>query len=346
MSNIQVYDIEILANFFCVVFENSHTKEIITFEVSKRKDERYELCKFLSEPNLKLVGYNNLGFDYPLLHMILTVPEMMDCTSRQFVERLKKRANDIIESMKSDIFKNRFKYIVAPWEVIVPQLDLFKLWHFDRKFVSLKALEFAMRFDNVQDLPYAHDAVLTEEQMDLVIQYCINDVGATSDFYKISKKHIAIRSFYEELGYNNLMSASEIGISKEVFTKELAIEMGVEQKLVKKLRTRRKQVHLKDIIFDYIQFNDNINKQTLAQFKKETYNDRSKMTEAQKKKDAIKFSVPYKNVVREYAEGGLHSCCQPGIYESDDEYVLVDLDFASFYPHVSFKNGLQNCDFF
>ena len=266
---------------------------------------------------------------------------MMDCTSRQFVERLKKRANDIIESMKSDIFKNRFKYIVAPWEVIVPQLDLFKLWHFDRKFVSLKALEFAMRFDNVQDLPYAHDAVLTEEQMDLVIQYCINDVGATSDFYKISKKHIAIRSFYEELGYNNLMSASEIGISKEVFTKELAIEMGVEQKLVKKLRTRRKQVHLKDIIFDYIQFNDNINKQTLAQFKKETYNDRSKMTEAQKKKDAIKFSVPYKNVVREYAEGGLHSCCQPGIYESDDEYVLVDLDFASFYPHVSFKNGLH-----
>jgi hypothetical protein len=65
------------------------------------------------------------------------------------------------------------------------------------------------------------------------------------------------------------------------------------------------------------------------------------MSKEQAKKYSISFSRPYKNVIREYAEGGLHSFGKAGIYESDDDYVLVDVDYASFYPHISFRNKLH-----
>lgn len=323
-----VYDIEIFNNFFCVVFQNAETNNFIRFEVSSRKDERYELASFLNTLNLRLIGYNNLGFDYPLIHEIMTKANLMAVSTEEFINRIKTLANDIIESMKAEDIRTQFKYQVSPWKILVPQIDLFKLWHFDRKFVSLKALEFAMRFKNVQDLPYPHDAELTEAQMQVVIDYCDNDVEATSKFFKLSEKHIAIRQTYIDLGYNsNLLSANEIGISKEVFTKLLANEIGTDQKNVKKLKTKRSLIHVKDVILDYIKFNDPINVNTLKSFSSHTWIDTSNMTPVQKKLHALKFSVPYKNVVREYAEGGLHSCCDSGIYESDKDYVLVDLDF-------------------
>ena len=298
MNNIEIFDIEILSNFFCVVFENSHTKEVTIFEVSKRKDQRYELCKFLSEPNLKLVGYNNLGFDYPLLHMILTIPEMMECTSRQFVERVKKRANDIIESMKSDIFKNKFKYIVAPWEVIVPQLDLFKLWHFDRKFVSLKALEFAMRFDNVQDLPYAHDAVLTEEQMDLVIQYCMNDVRATSDFYKISENEVKFREIMSKELDHDVMNYTDVKIGEYINQKTYEKLSGLEFKDFKKLQTQRELIKVKELIPDFIKFKTKEFQDFFNSIKNDTIN-------ANTKGDWSRNIKVGNNMIVKFAKGGL-----------------------------------------
>ena len=341
MTKDYIYDIEIFNNFFCVVFKDCDTQEFTRYEVSSRTDDRFLLREFLQSDKIRLIGYNNLGFDYPLLHEIITKQSLHSCKPWTFVKNIKIKANTIIESMRADDIRTRFKHQVSPWNIKVPQIDLFKLWHFDRKFVSLKALEFAMRFKNVQDLPYAHNAELTEEQMQVAIDYCDNDVDATHDFFLVSQKHIAIRQAYIDDGYSDtLLSANEIGISKEVFTKLLAEEMKVDQKEIKKLRTRRRKVDIKDVVLDYIKFNDPINQNTLKSFQSHTWYDTSKMTEAEKKKYALKFSVPYKNVTRIYAEGGLHSCCEAGIYESDDDNVLIDLDFASFYPHISFRNNL------
>jgi len=46
---------------------------------------------------------------------------------------------------------------------IVPQIDLFKIHHFDNnsKRTSLKKLEFNMRSEKIQDLPYQVGSTLT-----------------------------------------------------------------------------------------------------------------------------------------------------------------------------------------
>jgi hypothetical protein len=124
-------------------------------------------------------------------------------------------------------------------------------------------------------------------------------------------------------------------MSKEIFGKYLAQEMGIGVKTLNQMRTPRTRVDIKDVIFDYIKFNDPINIDILNKFKDSVWlKDRDK-------KDGIKFQVKYKNVIRDYAEGGLHSFGKPGIYESDDDWVLYDVDFASYYPHISFRNKLH-----
>ena len=63
-----VFDLETYPNFFLAVFKNIVTKEYNYFEISDRKSDQISLKKFLNEQVKGLIGFNNLNFDYPVLH--------------------------------------------------------------------------------------------------------------------------------------------------------------------------------------------------------------------------------------------------------------------------------------
>jgi len=328
-KEIFVYDLETFPNMFLAVFKSIKTKDFYYFEISDRKNEINELRYFLQNKCKGLIGFNNLNFDYPVIHNSI-LKNNKEWNSYQIYEEVKQ----IIANKYSSIWENLVK---------IPQLDLYKIWHYENKnkSTSLKWLEFAMRLENVEDLPYKPGTILTFQQMDEIILYCKNDINATEKFYYKSLKHIEIRKFYTGHEGINLMNDSEIGMSKKIFGKYLSKEMNISFKELKELRTHRKELDIKDIIFDYIKFNDPVNQEILEKFKSYKWIDTSNMTKEQKEKHAITFNRKYKNVVREYAEGGLHSFGKAGIYETDDEFELWDFDFASFYPHISFRNKLH-----
>jgi hypothetical protein len=324
-----IFDLETYPNFFLAVFKCIVTERYHYFEISDRKTDQIDLKKFLNEQVKGLIGFNNLNFDYPVLHnTILKSNKLLTA------QEIYKEVEIIINTKYSAIWDNQIK---------IPQLDLYRIWHYDNKnkSTSLKWLEFAMRLPNVEDLPYKPGTILTFDQMDEIISYCKNDIEATEKFYNISSKHIDIRKFYTQLEGMNLINASEIRMSKEIFGKYLSKEMNIDVKTLSKLRTERSQVNIKNIIFDYLRFEDPLNQEILNKFKSYTWIDTSNMSKEEAKKYSISFSKNYKNVVREYAEGGLHSFGKAGIYESDDDYILVDVDFASYYPHISFRNKLH-----
>ena len=328
-KNLYIYDLETMPNFFLAVFKCIVTGNYHYFEISDRKTDQINLKKFLNEQVKGLIGFNNLNFDYAVLHnTILKSNKLLTA------QEIYKEVEVIINTQYSAIWDNQIK---------IPQLDLYRIWHYDNKnkSTSLKWLEFAMRLPNVEDLPYKPGTVLTFDQMDEIISYCKNDIEATEKFYNLSSKHIEIRKFYTQLEGINLINASEIKMSKEIFGKYLSKEMNIDVKTLSKLRTERSEVNIKDIIFDYLKFNDPLNQEVLEKFNSYKWIDTSNMSKEQAKKYSISFSRNYKNVVREYAEGGLHSFGKAGIYESDDNYVLVDVDFASYYPHISFRNKLH-----
>src|SRR5690606_21232128 len=151
---------------------------------------------------------------------------------------------------------------------------------------SLKWLEFAMRSEDVRDLPYKVGTKLTFKEMDELISYCKHDVSETFKFFNKSLKHIEIRQFYTRQEGINLTSASEILMSKEIFSKYLAEEMKMSVYDVKQLRTFRDEVYIKDIIFDYIKFNDPLNQEALEKFKSYRWIDTSEMSKEEAKRHA------------------------------------------------------------
>lgn len=312
-----IYDLETYPNFFLASFKCIKTNNYYEFEISDRKNDITKLRNFLYQEGLMLVGFNNVNFDYPILHKSILSDE-----NNWTAIDIYSIVLDILKEQYSSIWDNQVK---------IPQLDLYRIWHYDNKNkrTSLKWLEFAMRMDNIQDLPYKPGTHLNDEQMDITISYCRNDLDATHKFFIISEKHIKIREFYSNLENINLINSSEIRMSKDIFGKYLSKEMNISLKELNQLRTYRKEVNISNIIFDYLKFNDPTNKEILEKFKSYTWVDTSNMSKENAKKYAITFSRPYKNVIREYAEGGLHSFGKAGIYESDDEYVLVDVDFKA-----------------
>jgi hypothetical protein len=329
MKRLYIYDLETYPNFFLASFKCNTTNKYLEFEISYRKDDRKKLKKFLHQKGLKLVGFNNLNFDYPVLHNTVLKNNKKLSAYDIYVE-----VEKIINTEYSSIWDDQIK---------VPQLDLYKIWHYDNKnkSTSLKWLEFAMRMENVADLPYKPGTYLTDDQMDHIIEYCRNDLDATHEFFKLSEKHIHIRQFYSKKEGINLMNASETKIAKDVFGKYLSMDMGITYKELKKLKTPRYNVDIKDVIFDYIKFKDPSNIELYEKIRDSKWVDKSDMSKAEAKLHTISFTRNYKGIKRVCGEGGIHSFGKSGIFTSDDEYMIYDLDFASYYPHLSFVNKLH-----
>ena len=81
-----IYDIETYPNCFTLCIADTIERKTKVFEISFRKDQRSELFEHLR--NLyrnrdRMVGFNNIGFDYPVVHWLLknqkaTVKEIYD----------------------------------------------------------------------------------------------------------------------------------------------------------------------------------------------------------------------------------------------------------------------------
>ena len=77
LSNDWVYDIETFPNAFTLTICHTFLDLNFVFEISRRKDNREQLfhfIEFLEINKHRMVGFNNLAFDYPVLHFLLTNP--------------------------------------------------------------------------------------------------------------------------------------------------------------------------------------------------------------------------------------------------------------------------------
>jgi len=112
-----VYDLEAFSNFFSAAFLNTVTKEKRIFVCYKTRNELPELLTFLRDKKLVkgLIGFNNVGFDYPILHLLLTKEyRFKKLSGREIAEAMKAKVQEVIENEYSSIRKA---------SVVIPQLD-------------------------------------------------------------------------------------------------------------------------------------------------------------------------------------------------------------------------------
>ena len=179
MSNDWVYDIETYVNVFTIAFEHTEAPITLMFEISDLRNDSREIVEFLQhlkETNSRMVGFNSPGFDYPVIHTLIRM-------GRSDANTLYQKAMAIINSQDED---GRWMREVNPTDRHVTQIDLFKIHHFDNKAraTSLKMIEFNMRSDNIEDLPFKVGTTLTQAQVPVLKKYNRHDVAQTKAFYK------------------------------------------------------------------------------------------------------------------------------------------------------------------
>ena len=67
----EVMDIECLANLFTYTGYCRQTKEYHQFVIHNSRNDLEIFIKHLFRDKLVMIGYNNEGYDYPLIHHIL-----------------------------------------------------------------------------------------------------------------------------------------------------------------------------------------------------------------------------------------------------------------------------------
>jgi hypothetical protein len=252
-----IYDEEVYLNVFTIGILEVSTLKYWHFEISDRKNESDSLSQMLSyiiAVKGRLVGYNNIHFDYPILHVFMTNYGQRIVTARLLYRKCK----SIIDA--TDSFENAVKYK----DILIPQVDLLKIHHFDNKGkrTSLKSLEIAMRMDSVKDLPFEPGTNLTYEQIDKLIKYMAHDIRATYMFYNYSMEKIQFREKLSIEHGRNFTNFNDTKIGKEYFEMHLekaGIPCYTKNSYGERIprQTHRGIIDLKDCILPCIKFERN-----------------------------------------------------------------------------------------
>jgi hypothetical protein len=335
-----VYDLETYPNVFTATFMQCDTGLVRVFEISDWRNDLWQLiefCRWLQEQCVRLIGFNNVGFDYPVLHYILT-------GRTQTAAEIYQRVQQIIGS------QDKFGTRVASYEVLIPQVDLFLIHHFNNKAraTSLKVLEFNMRSHSIEDLPFPVGSFLTADQVPTLLHYNLHDVAETMKFYYHSTEMIEFRDQLTARYGRDFTNHNDTKIGKDYFVMKLEEHTpGVCYPPGQRepRQTHRPMIALNDVILRYVQFDHpELNRVLLwlrAQVIQETI---GVFSDVQCTVHGFTFH---------FGTGGIHGSVLGQTFEADDEWCILDLDVTSYYPSLAIVNrfypqhlGDQFCDIY
>ena len=258
-----VFDIETYPNTFTFAAVYANGKGMRAFEISDRKNEVEELLEFfrkVKSAGHRFVGFNNNNFDYPVVHHILQKARKVHGTDKK-LKVTAKELYDVAMKLINSSKENKFGSAIKEKDVVITQVDLFKVHHFDNKArsTSLKMLEYNMRSTNIEDLPYPVGTVLNDEEKDTLIKYNKHDVSETLKFYWYSYDNLKLRAdLTKEYGFD-CTNFNDTKIGKELFIRTLEKEAPgscyLKTEYGREVRqTKRDKIVIKDCLFPYIMF--------------------------------------------------------------------------------------------
>lgn len=259
MSN-WVYDLETFPNCFSFTAIKEDGTQPQVFEMSERKNEAEAMFSFLDilrKRKDRMVGFNNLGFDYPILHELIKIRDRAILVSGKAVAvKAYKLAQEQIKQ------QDGFSKSIPTAQEYVKQIDLFKIHHFDNKAraTSLKMIEFNMKSDTIEDLPFAVGTLLTSDQIDVLLAYNMHDVIKTLDFYKESVGAINFRDELSLKYKRSFLNHNDTKIGKDYFIMRLeetmpesCYKVGARGERTIN-QTKRKSININDCLFNYYDF--------------------------------------------------------------------------------------------
>jgi DNA polymerase elongation subunit (family B) len=327
--NIEIYDLEVFPNFFSATFFDPESNETDVFVIAVKLgiNDSEKMRGFLNQKIL-LVGYNNLSYDAPMLQYVCDYKYYNSAKFNTDIFTLSSKL--VSNDTRNDATIRKLKYAKNDnWK----QMDLMKFMTLDQLGVSLKQIAINLKWYRIQDLPLPYDHDVTKEEVDLILDYNLNDVMISYELYKAVQPQIQLRVELTKLYNVDLTNASDSKMANQLLEKFYQEETGVDIAEIKDLRTVRKTVKLSDCIVPEIEFQT---KELQA-----LYNDISSLTVTIDGGYKYSKTLHFGGTEYELGVGGLHSNDAPGMFVAKPELAIRDADVASYYPNIIINNNIK-----
>lgn len=319
-------------NCFIGIFQHYKTEERKIFIIHDLIDQFGALLNFLREnKNNKEwhISFNGLRNEAQISHFIFEHQHLWIAHTASEI------ASEIFNFKKS--IDNNHKLSYHYKKIKINQIDLCALnnWNNKSKLSSLKWIQFSLDWDNIIDISIkTNKLVQTKNDIQVITKHCINDIESIEKILSLSIPDIELRKDLSKKFGLNLYSSSVTNISKSIFMQYMSKKMGISENAFKTLRTKRDEIVCKNIIFSNIKFKSQGFNNLLSKLMT-TKLDPSKLTKQ------FNFCTDYKNVKTKFGLGGVHGAAPSGIYESNDDYIIMSSDVISYYPFLIMKNKLS-----
>lgn len=313
-------DMEVYPNFvFCAaMYEDGTRFGWTSTDPTKPLSDIPSLRAFVTSHTL--VTFNGTGFDLPLLMLIM----------RQEPAKKIKEASDRIIQTNLKWWNFEDVYHVKVKRDDIDHIDLMEVAPLRG---SLKLYAAKCHSRSVQDLPYPPGEKLTAQQIEVVTEYCYNDLSSTRDLYNRLKTAIGLRTEMGKMyGGMDLRSKSDAQMAEAIIKHE-----------VEKLKCLKvyKPHDLTGSTFKYrvpswMYFNeiDLLEDVSKAEF---MVSDTGK-TIIPPALEGRKIELRGKTY--KLGAGGLHSGETKQIRRANTTHFLADFDVASYYPAIVLNLGL------
>lgn len=306
------------------------------FNVYKFKDnERNDLPLIMNffQSHKVLTGYNSVNYDDIMLDLIINEYKYVDNEgyhkkdNNHFTFFMFKHSDECVHFGKGyNKLLNFNKWYKRPYT----SRDIQKILYLDKSFTSLKQVAICLKWYRIQDLPLPYDRPISEEDVDNINDYNVNDVLITLTLKRNQKAEISLREQLSEKFDIDCRNLSRSSIGKAITTKLYSKFSGLEARQFVNSSTDRRTVNIESIISDKIKFVTPELNSLLDLVKKQVIH-----------VGTTKFSHEFlfRGTIYNMALGGLHSKDDPHIF-TNDGCIIRDADVASFYPNGIIQFGV------
>lgn len=327
-SVVIVYDIEIFPNVFHCTCKDTETNKLYFFEISKRKNQLTELVDFFHYKNIDKMfcGYNNKHYDDVIINYIIDYYYKMDSLPYlRICDSLFNLSHTIVTSEEGDTSKfKRWKYAKYFYS-----MDLLTMLFSSKLRVGLKEMQVTMHYNNVEEYSGDFNQFLSEDSIDDMIAYNINDVESTTELLNRLSGDVQLRLFIEQEYGIDALSMDSVKFGETLLLKKYCEQSRLSEQYVKTLRSPMDYIPLKDVILPFIKYKNPILQDVLKDMK-------SQIVYSKERKGYEKKFV-LSNVCYSVGVGGIHSLHTPRIFIPNDNEYIGHSDVASMYPSFIIK---------
>jgi hypothetical protein len=297
-----IFDCEVYPNFFLAAFKHIKSQ---TYLICPTEALGYMLWGY------KLIGFNSKNYDIPIIEAAIKGESTFELSKKIVLEDYRPFNND------------------KPYN----HIDIIEVAPLRE---SLKTYAGRLHCERMQDLPFDPMLPLTDEQKQIVTDYCFNDLDNTELVYNELREAIALREQLAKIySGEDLRSKSDAQLAQIIMNSEIKRITGYEPRRPKSQvgRTFRFEAPA------FVKFDDPALQQMLAEIQSclIAVGD-SGHVEVPKTIEGRRVIIG--NNAYTIGMGGLHSNEKKVCYKSTQQLTICDVDVTGYYPNLINSNDI------